>query len=50
MIFLGVVGGVILVALGLAAWYDHRAKRRGLRGATYAKEFPSDKVSTAFRR
>ncbi len=31
MLFLGIVGGVIIVALGLAAWYDHRAKRRGWR-------------------
>jgi hypothetical protein len=29
MIFLAVVGGVIIIALGLAAWYDRRAKRRG---------------------
>jgi hypothetical protein len=44
MIFLEVVGGVILVALGLAAWYDHRAKRRGLRFGTPAKELPHEKV------
>ena len=31
MIFLIIVGGVIVVALGLAAWYDHRAKRHGWR-------------------
>lgn len=31
VIFLGVVGGVIVVALGLAVWYDHRAKQRGWR-------------------
>jgi hypothetical protein len=31
VIFLSVVGGVIVVALGLAAWYDRRAKRRGWR-------------------
>jgi hypothetical protein len=29
MIFLSVVGGVIVVALVLAGWYDHRVKRRG---------------------
>jgi hypothetical protein len=29
MIFLSVVGGVIVVALILAGWYDHRVKRRG---------------------
>jgi len=28
MIFLAIVG-VIIIAVGLAAWYDHRAKRRG---------------------
>ena len=29
MIFLAVVGGVIIIALGLAVRYDYRAKRRG---------------------
>jgi hypothetical protein len=29
MIFLGVVGGVIVAAVGLAAWYDHAMRRRG---------------------
>jgi hypothetical protein len=29
MIFLSVVGGVIVVALVLAGWYDHRVKRQG---------------------
>jgi hypothetical protein len=29
MIFLSVVGGVIVVALVLAGWYDHRVRRRG---------------------
>jgi hypothetical protein len=29
MIFLSVVGGVIVVALVLAGWYDHRVKRGG---------------------
>jgi hypothetical protein len=29
MVFLSVVGGVIVVALVLAGWYDHRVKRRG---------------------
>ena len=29
MIFLAVVGGVIIIALGMAVGYDHRAKRRG---------------------
>ena len=29
MIFLSVVGGVIVVALALAGWYDHRVKRSG---------------------
>ena len=51
MIFLGVVGGVILVALGLAAWYDHQAKRRGWRVGTSTKELPSGKArGTFFRR
>jgi hypothetical protein len=31
VIFLGIIGGVVIVALGLAVWYDHRAKRRGQR-------------------
>lgn len=31
MIVRAVVGGVIIIAPGLAAWYDHRAKRRGWR-------------------
>jgi hypothetical protein len=50
MIFLGVVGGVILVALGLAAWYDHQAKRRGWRVGTSTKELPSGKVRGTFLR
>ena len=50
MIFLGVVGGVILVALGLAAWYDHRAKRRGWRVGTSTKELPSGKARGTFSR
>ena len=29
MIFLSVIGGVIVVTLVLAGWYDHRVKRRG---------------------
>lgn len=29
MVFLSVVGGVIVVVLVLAGWYDHRVKRRG---------------------
>lgn len=29
MTFLSVAGGVIVVALVLAGWYDHRVKRRG---------------------
>ena len=50
MIFLGIVGGVIIVALGLAAWYDHRAKRRGSRGGIYVKELPSNNARTTLRR
>jgi hypothetical protein len=49
MIFLGVIGGVILVALGLAAWYDYRIKRRGLRVGTSARVFPHDKVRRTVR-
>ena len=29
MIVLAIIGGVILIILSLAAWYDHRVKRRG---------------------
>jgi hypothetical protein len=29
MMVLIVVGALIVVALGLAGWYDHRAKKRG---------------------
>jgi hypothetical protein len=29
MAFLIVVGGAIVVVVALAAWYDHRARRRG---------------------
>jgi hypothetical protein len=40
MIFLGIVGGIIIVVVGLAAWYDHRAKRRGWRvGASTEEAF-----------
>jgi len=38
MIFLAVVGGVIVIALGLAGWYDHRAKRRGWHVGPSGKE------------
>jgi len=38
MIFLAVVGGVIIIALGLAAWYDRRAKRRGWRVGASTEE------------
>jgi hypothetical protein len=38
MIFLGIVGGVIIIAVGLAAWYDHRAKRRGWRVGASTEE------------
>lgn len=38
MIFLGVVGGIIVVALGLAIWYDRRAKRRGWRVGVSSEE------------
>ena len=38
MIFLAVVGGVIIIALGLAGWYDHRAKRRGWRVGPSSEE------------
>ena len=31
MIVLAIIGGVIIISLGLAGWYDHRAKRRGWR-------------------
>ena len=29
MIVLAVIGGVIIIVLSLAAWYDRRAKRHG---------------------
>jgi len=38
MIFLAVVGGLIIIALGLAAWYDRRAKRHGWRVGASTKE------------
>ena len=37
MIFLAVVGGVIIIALGLGC-YDHRAKRRGWRVGPSSEE------------
>lgn len=36
--FWAIVGGVIVIALGLAARYDHRAKRRGLRVGVSTEE------------
>jgi hypothetical protein len=36
--------------LGLAAWYDYRAKRRGLRFGTSARELPHEKVRRTIRR
>jgi hypothetical protein len=50
MLLLEVVGGVILVALGLAAWYDQRTKRRGQRAGVSTKELPSEKGRTTFKR
>jgi Flp pilus assembly protein TadB len=38
MIFLSVVGGVIVVALALAGWYDHRVKRHGGRVRDASRE------------
>ena len=38
MIVMAVIGGVISIALGLAARYDHRAKRRGWRRRAFAEE------------
>jgi hypothetical protein len=38
MIFLAVVSEVIIIALGLAAWYGHRAKRRGCRVGVSTEE------------
>ncbi len=38
MIVMAVIGGVIIIVLGLAAWYDHRAKRRGWRRRAFAEE------------
>ena len=38
MIVLVVIGGVIIIALGLAGWYDHRAKQRGWRRRAFGKE------------
>ena len=38
MIVIAVLGGVIIIALGLAAWYDYRAKRRGWRRRAFAEE------------
>ena len=42
MIFLSVFGGVIVVALVLAGWYDHRVKRRGGRVRGGASEAELD--------
>ena len=38
MIVLKVIGGVIIVAVALAAWYDHRARRHRWRTGVSAKE------------
>ncbi|HWG11782.1 MAG TPA: hypothetical protein VG268_00775 [Streptosporangiaceae bacterium] len=35
---LEVIGGVIVAAVGLAAWYDRRAKRRGWHAGVSSRE------------
>jgi hypothetical protein len=41
MIVMAVIGGVIIIALGLAAWYDRRAKRLGGGGVLSQKRLSS---------
>jgi hypothetical protein len=38
MIVLEVIVGVFIVAVALAAWYDHRARRRGWRTGVSSTE------------
>lgn len=38
MLFILIVVGVIVVGVGLAAWYDYRAKRRGWRVSASTEE------------
>jgi hypothetical protein len=38
MIVLEVIGGVVVVAVGGAAWYDHWARRRGWRTGVSTSE------------
>lgn len=50
MIFLAVVGAVIVVALGAAAWYDHRVKRRGGRLRAYSGVLPRETMRGTNRK
>lgn len=44
MLFILVVGGVMVVAIGLALVYDHRAKRRGWRVGASTEEALHNRV------
>jgi hypothetical protein len=44
MLFILVVAGVFVVAIALALWYDHRAKRRGWRVGASTEEALHNRV------
>jgi hypothetical protein len=44
MIVLEVIGGVIVVAIGLAAGYDHRDRRHGWRTGVSAREAAQNRM------
>jgi hypothetical protein len=44
MIVIWVIVGVIVVSVGLAAWYDHRAKRRGWRTGASTEEALQNRI------
>jgi hypothetical protein len=44
LIVLEVIGGVIVVAIGLAAWYDHRARRHGWRTGVSSQEAAQNRM------
>ena len=44
MIVMEVIGAVIVVAAGLAVWYDHRARRHGWRTGVSPQEATQNRM------
>lgn len=49
MIVMAVIGGLIVVALAVAGWYDYRARRRGRRFRLTANEALQNRIDSEVR-